>query len=305
MKVYISEFELVHIKHSDHRLYAGIEGSSCVHGPVDIDTFFGDVFNGGLKFPSIRIPKLARIRRNLAKVKPEGPDGKLSEERMYEPLVKACNSITQEYPGKALPISFHDWAQKRPQESNVSNRSLRGIPDISIIHKGHRLRKNVEYGDQYWGRGVGFIEVKAKEDQDPFYQYDGTKELNDEQKENWCQLQEYAVIAFRSIPRCYLLGIGVFGDKARLYRWDRSSGLMSVPIDYKTDPMPLLHFIAGMALYGNSGMDDTVDRSILSSAEVKLIEREYARAVSSGILQNSRRSWRVAHVPRLRTATLL
>ncbi|KZT18259.1 hypothetical protein NEOLEDRAFT_1173647 [Neolentinus lepideus HHB14362 ss-1] len=285
MKVYIPELEHVHVTHSEHRLYAGIEGSSCIHSPVDIDTFFTEVFHGGLKFSSIRNPKLSRIRRNLAKVKPKVLNGNLSEKPMYDPLVKACNSITEEYPGKALPISFHEWADRRHQESNDPNRRLRTIPDISIIHRGHRLRKNVEYGDQYWGRGVGFIEVKAREDQDPFYQYDGAKKLNEEQHSNWCQLQEYAVIAFLTIPHSYLLGIGVFDDKARLYRWDRSSVLMSAPIDCKTDPIPLAYFIGGMALYENSGMDDTIDRSVFSSAEVKLIEEEYARAVSSGILQ--------------------
>jgi len=97
------------VRHSEHRLYAGIEGSACMHGPVDVVTFFAEAFNDGPKFSFICNQKLTGIRRNLAKVKPKVVEGKLSETPMYAPLVKACNSIAEEYLGKALHISFHDW----------------------------------------------------------------------------------------------------------------------------------------------------------------------------------------------------
>ncbi|KZT18169.1 hypothetical protein NEOLEDRAFT_216010 [Neolentinus lepideus HHB14362 ss-1] len=84
------------VKHSEHRLYAGIEGSACMHRPVDVVTFFPEAFNNGSKFSFIFNQKLTGIQRNLAKVKPKVVEETLSETLMYAPLVKACNSIAEE-----------------------------------------------------------------------------------------------------------------------------------------------------------------------------------------------------------------
>ncbi|KZT18262.1 hypothetical protein NEOLEDRAFT_193645 [Neolentinus lepideus HHB14362 ss-1] len=120
---------------------------------------------------------------------------------------------------------------------------------------------------------------------DPLYGYDpGMKlKMNTEQVNNWTQIQEYAVSAFRSVPRCFLLAIGIFGDMARLFRWDRSSVIASRSFPYKTQPEPLLKFVIGLALYANGGIDATLTASVLE-AERELVSKAYRRGQEDNLL---------------------
>ncbi|EPQ50500.1 hypothetical protein GLOTRDRAFT_133873 [Gloeophyllum trabeum ATCC 11539] len=62
-------------------------------------------------------------------------------------------------------------------------------------------------------------------------------------------------------PRCFLCGIGVFGNRARFFRFDRSSILVSEAFEYKVNPEPLWQFLAGFGAEGyyGSGVDPTID----------------------------------------------
>ncbi|KZT18174.1 hypothetical protein NEOLEDRAFT_1184521 [Neolentinus lepideus HHB14362 ss-1] len=108
--------------------------------------------------------------------------------------------------------------------------------------------------------------------------------MNFEQVNNWTQIQEYAFTAFRSVPRCFLLAIGIFVDMARLFRWDRSSVLVSRSFPYKTQPEPLLEFIMGLALYANGGIDPTPTAPIVLEAERDLVDKAYRKGQEDNLL---------------------
>ncbi|EPQ50096.1 hypothetical protein GLOTRDRAFT_134257, partial [Gloeophyllum trabeum ATCC 11539] len=221
---------------------------------------------------------MKRFKTWLQAVKPSTtPSTGFSERGMYEPLAASLNNISRTIiPGRPLPVAFHICAEKRPEEVKGG---IRGAPDLVVFPHGT--------SDEYWARGLGFVEVKTEENEDPFYgqaEYAGEPPIMTEaQTETWKQLSEYATIAFRTIPRCFLLAIGIFGGKARLFRWDRSSVIVSDSFDYKEEPAHLAYFLTGLARFGNSGIDTTAHMPVTSEVEKKLLKAQFEQAKALGI----------------------
>ncbi|EPQ53833.1 hypothetical protein GLOTRDRAFT_131163 [Gloeophyllum trabeum ATCC 11539] len=316
----------VPLNQSEHRRIAGIEGSDHLYGPLPLKYFLYEGCFPGHRFAAMKSVMKKSFQDMLNGVRPGlRSSGKLCERSMYDPLVECFTSITNKaVPKSVLPIEFRNIADTRPAEMQGGYRST---PDICILRrlsesddegesvvnskkmsgkvktkgeakgKGKEKesrrpkppRTQEELVDDYWGCGLGFVEVKASEKADPFYQEDLTaneaSQRTEEQVDTWNQIQEYAAIAFRNVPRTFLLAIGIFGDVARLFRWDRSSVMVSHCIRYKDDPKPLVEFIIGLANYANSGLDTSACMPVVDPAERTLVERSYQEALRLGLFE--------------------
>ncbi|EPQ53827.1 hypothetical protein GLOTRDRAFT_139906 [Gloeophyllum trabeum ATCC 11539] len=270
-------FGTVKESHSNHRILAGTEATEHLYGPVDVYEFLDDSFP---EFDvSVRSTVFKEFKKRLREVKPSvKPSGGPSEKAMYASIVDALNYICENaVKNEPLPLQFHVSANERKQESKGGYRIA---PDIAVLPSSST--------DTYWARSLGFIEVKATENEDPFRRYrpdlKNTPTMNQAEVDSWNQLQEYAVVSFRAAPRCFLFAVGVFGNVARLFRWDRSSMLVSGPIRYKTDPTPLIEFLVGFASHARSGIDESVRMPITGPAERKLVKEKYQEAFTSRLL---------------------
>ncbi|EPQ53831.1 hypothetical protein GLOTRDRAFT_131161 [Gloeophyllum trabeum ATCC 11539] len=272
-------------KQTVHRQVAGAEAAKLVHGPVDIDSFLEIDCFPGMKVCGVKNERVVNITDLLRQVDPTiiGAN-KRSERLMYSPLAKALNEIAKKaVTGRPLPVKFDVCGDLRPAEEIGG---FRTTPDLSI--QPRRKSKNHGSSSDYWARGLGIIEVKATEQEDPWYQRVSTSagehEFTEVQLKTWNQIQEYAVMAYRAVSRCFLLGMGFFGDVVRFFRWDRSSIIVSDPVHYKVDPAPLITFVVGLAKFANSGIDRTAHTSLGTKAELALVHSCYDEAVHLGIL---------------------
>ncbi|EPQ53842.1 hypothetical protein GLOTRDRAFT_131171, partial [Gloeophyllum trabeum ATCC 11539] len=279
------KFSSEKLKQTVHRQVAGAEAAKLVHGPVDIDSFLEIDCFPGMKVCGVKNERVVNITDLLRQVDPTiiGAN-KRSERLMYSPLADALNEIAKKaVTGRPLPVKFDVCGDLRPAEEIGG---FRTTPDLSI--QPQRKRKNNGSSSDYWARGLGVIEVKATEQEDPWYQRVSTSagehEFTEVQLKTWNQIQEYAVMAYRAVPRCFLLGMGFFGDVVRFFRWDRSSAIVSDPVYYKLDPTPLITFVVGLAKFANSGIDRTAHASLSTKAELALVHSCYDEAVHLGIL---------------------
>ncbi|KZT18563.1 hypothetical protein NEOLEDRAFT_149396 [Neolentinus lepideus HHB14362 ss-1] len=256
-------------EHVDHRREVGVEAVGYFHGPVDVERFLGDCFPNWTA-PGVASGTMKKFRAELAKINPQVAQKRV-EKKMYPQIDKVFTYVCA---NQHLPLQIHICADERQKESQ---QGYRIAPDLAI------LKSDEEYS--HWARSIAFIEVKRTAKDDPLYGYDpGMKlKMNTEQVNNWTQIQEYAVSAFRSVPRCFLLAIGIFGDMARLFRWDRSSVIVSRSFPYKTQPEPLLKFVIGLALYANGGTDATLTAPVLE-AERELVSKAYRRGQEDNLL---------------------
>ncbi|EPQ53794.1 hypothetical protein GLOTRDRAFT_131126 [Gloeophyllum trabeum ATCC 11539] len=253
--------------HAEHRRAAGVESSVYLHGEgkVNVRDFLQTECFPGLELPRVSPEKVKRFQKFLEKVQAVQTSSGWSERPMYTPLVNSFVDIsTNAVRTRALPLRFHTCADLRPLDSNGG---VRASPDIAIHDNNGK--------ETYWGRSLAFIEVKPTEADDPFYNIHERKELRMGQTKVWNQIQEYAAISFRSTPRCFLLAIGIFGDTARFFRWDRSTVMASEGFNYKRHPEHLVHFLIGLSEYANGGIDATANAPITARAEQELVERQY------------------------------
>ncbi|TFK52756.1 hypothetical protein OE88DRAFT_1656324 [Heliocybe sulcata] len=202
------------------------------------------------------------------------PTGEGREKHMYEPLINAINAICDVL-----------WPTETPIVVQDSHSSHKGSPDLSFFSKND---SNIT---DKWHCGLGFVEVKAVDKEDPFHadERDPTKPLSMKlsQLNTWNQIQDYATRAFRSRARCSLVAIGVFGNYARLFRWDHSLAMVSRGFEYKKNSELLWQFIAyfGAPGYHGAGLDPTVgDYVELGRLAVPGLEQKYVRARDKNLL---------------------
>ncbi|KZT18171.1 hypothetical protein NEOLEDRAFT_1246569 [Neolentinus lepideus HHB14362 ss-1] len=262
---------------ADHRRIAGDEATDRLFGPVPTEDFMKYSFPGH-DFPSISNMNMQIYKESLNQVHPGAGIGWVPDEKtMYRPIRDAlagmCRTVI---PQKVVPLDFHICASERTGDIEGD---YSATPDLV-------MRRKVDRYD-HWGHSLAFIEVKASAYDDPFHLYRRTTtgiKFTEAGVKTWNQIQEYAVLAFRSIPRCFLLAIGIFGDIARLFRWDRSSVLVSEAFDYCTDPTPLVQFILGLDLYANSGIDDTTSISAHAIAATMELDAQYNAAHARSVV---------------------
>ncbi|EPQ50544.1 hypothetical protein GLOTRDRAFT_133910 [Gloeophyllum trabeum ATCC 11539] len=229
---------------------AGTEASRLHVGPVSMKDFmrltFQRHFSEVVEDVSQRISPddQARVSARLGTI----PTGEGVERKMYTPLKEGMNDMCSSLWKKNSPIELETVeSTKDPQDP--------GTPDLIIKESGMGLCP--------WPCALAFVEVEPQDKQDPFYYTDGSaaKAVYDYQLKVWDQISYYATVSFRRRPRCFLCGIGVFGNRARFFRFDRSSILVSEAFEYKENPEPLWQFLAGFGAQGyyGSGVDPTID----------------------------------------------
>ncbi|KZT18173.1 hypothetical protein NEOLEDRAFT_216095 [Neolentinus lepideus HHB14362 ss-1] len=259
--------------HSDHCHAVGLEASNYLHGPVTVSEFMEASFSGW-KAPSISDKQLAKYSTLLDEIVPHQTEaGGLSEKSMYEPIMKSFGAICKK---QAMPLRFHICANERlPDEPEFG---YRAAPDLSILSR--------DSPEGHWSRSLAFIEVKPMEKDDPLFHHTPGKDLDlkDSHVNVWNQIQSYAASSYRAVPRCFLLAIGIFGDTARFFRWDRSSHIVSHAFRYKTHPAPLIKFLVGLSRYAGGGVDQTLSSGIVLRQEQALVEHHCARAVDKDLL---------------------
>ncbi|KZT18202.1 hypothetical protein NEOLEDRAFT_197445 [Neolentinus lepideus HHB14362 ss-1] len=184
---------------------------------------------------------------------------------MYEQIVESFGTICKK---QAAALRFHICANERQLDEH--ERGFRVAPDLSVLRN--------DACDGHWSLSLSFVEVKASEKDDPLYHYTPGKELHipDPQLDVWNQIQSYAASSYRAVLRCFLLAIGIFGDKARFFRWDKSSHLVSHAFNYKSNPGPLIKFLVGLSQYASGGVDQTLSAPVILRREQELVEQQYA-----------------------------
>ena len=169
-----------------------------------------------------------------------------------------------------------------------------------VTHKDGKVIGNL-------GLAEIFIEVKAKEDNDPFvdppdglcdpraiakHEFIRTGRLNSNMNYNVNQTYalhnasrtlgqnvSYASDAFARQHRIFYFSIFIIGAHARFIRWDRSGAIVSRAFNYKTQPKYLCDFLwrFGMAASHRRGYDPTVMRATREEEEI------FKRAIKSQV----------------------
>ena len=97
-----------------------------------------------------------------------------------------------------------------------------------------------------WSKGDGFVEWKALRRYDG-YRCDAQRDdiLDSDTvagTETRGQVCHYAARIMESQNRLFVLSVGIYGERARLYRFDPSCIVVSEVINYRKDPAPLVEF---------------------------------------------------------------
>jgi len=93
------------------------------------------------------------------------------------------------------------------------------------------------------------VEIKRSRDSDPFWDGGTNHTAADEEVHEhddnspWSQLISYAASQFNCQQRLFLLSLGIFGDTARFFRWDRVGVVASEAFGYKKKPELLTEFL--------------------------------------------------------------
>ncbi|KZT23535.1 hypothetical protein NEOLEDRAFT_535536 [Neolentinus lepideus HHB14362 ss-1] len=235
------------VEHHTYRQSAGEEASKHFLGPVPLSKFLLWTFPD--KHEDVtRIKSPKNFHAGLGQV-PTGPN--VAEKSMYGAVMYALKLARQPYNLAFIPQNT-SWLKHLCYPGGPAL-----APDLTITWG--RL-------GEYWAASQVFIEVTREDSDDPFHEND-TGKLYLSNIEVWNQIQEYAAIALSYSPRCYLLGIGIFGKHARFFRWDRSVLLVSESFYYQEDSTPLFRLLYGLSLHGHAGRDPTLldgkDKDIL------------------------------------------
>ncbi|TFK52735.1 hypothetical protein OE88DRAFT_1294286 [Heliocybe sulcata] len=173
---------------------------------------------------------------------------------------------------------------------NTSQQKLAGAAPGNKIAPDLVLQVEESKAD-HWTRALAIVEVKPYDNQDPFRQDEDGLDLTLKDMKTWDKLQDYGTIAFQTLPRCYLLGFGVYGNILRFWRWDRSSVIFTSAFKYKEQSEPLLQFLYASSAFshGSIGTDTTVVPRISNVAEKAVLGLSYDLARDTGVLQKKTR----------------
>ncbi|EPQ50482.1 hypothetical protein GLOTRDRAFT_133855 [Gloeophyllum trabeum ATCC 11539] len=253
------------------RTEAGGEASRLRVGPVSIRDFMRITFRSCFEDVVENAPQgiSNKARTKVSKILKGVPTGDGVELQMYDPLKKAMNAMCSSLWGKRCPIRLDIV-------NNTKDAKDPGMPDLIINSKGKGKTCR-------WPCALAFVEVKPNEKQDPFYYVadNSSRDIPHQyQTEVWNQFSHYATVSFKRRPRCFLCGLGVFGGRARFFRWDRSAVLVSDYFDYNENPEPLWQFLSGFGAkgYNGSGIDPTIQFQSLPTGQAGLLRKKIKRA---------------------------
>ncbi|TFK52763.1 hypothetical protein OE88DRAFT_1656333 [Heliocybe sulcata] len=264
------------------RIEAGSELAQKLVGTVPINEFLT------LAFPQQRHDGIlsrayedasAQAKEDVLALLKEVPTGDGVEKLMYESLIKAMTAICEAlWPGQSS-LYVKDSSSESSEDG--------GSPDLTFYSDNQDNRTDA------WECGLGFVEVKPTDAQDPLYvdEQDCSKPLRIHLKQIdvWNQIQDYATRAYHRRSRCFQVAIGIFGNYARFFRWDHSLGMVSRAFDYKKEPEFLWQFIAafGSPAHHGHGLDPTVgDYVEVKRLAVPDLKEKYVNARKNRLLSS-------------------
>ncbi|KAH8115734.1 hypothetical protein DFH11DRAFT_1507170, partial [Phellopilus nigrolimitatus] len=245
----------------------------CV-GPMPVEEFLDEFLPPAPKGKGTRAMPSCKGAFNRVPMEPK------DEQAIYEKLIPAIN-----YKKRCPSLNFVDTST-RAESSGVG--SLR--PDICAYDKAamktlqNELKKDPYTLDgkrrkipAHFGHAELFIEVKKRDDKDPFQDPDSecdaatcsktnffvTRDSQTNQEKldaNIGQIVSYAAEACARQHRMFYFSVSIHGHHARLIRWDRAGAVVSRSFNYRQNPELLCKFLwrFGHATPTQRGYDPTV-----------------------------------------------
>ncbi|KAI0368967.1 hypothetical protein BV20DRAFT_1113866 [Pilatotrama ljubarskyi] len=198
------------------------------------------------------------------------PTDKL-EADMYAPLVKAVNEsgILGDYEFFAT--------ESTPDRADPSGRKI----DCGMYAKESRPTTDKRTD---WSTIELSIECKISDKwDDPFDDRTGIP-FSDRRRDNLGQIMNYSTLVFERQQRTHHYTLIIFGNDARIVRWDRSGAVFSPVIEYKKNPKELGLFLWRLshASADERGHDSTACRVLPKSQHHKLMLKCAKKKLSEG-----------------------
>ncbi|RPD57736.1 hypothetical protein L226DRAFT_525028 [Lentinus tigrinus ALCF2SS1-7] len=108
---------------------------------------------------------------------------------------------------------------------------------------------------------------------------------SERRKDNLGQIMSYATLLYTKQHRAHLFTVVLFGDMARLIRWDHSGIVVTKKFNYHQEPIKLGRFLWRLCHLSAAqrGHDPTVTRVLSTSAEDELIEKRAEKPILEGV----------------------
>ncbi|EPS97261.1 hypothetical protein FOMPIDRAFT_1052478 [Fomitopsis schrenkii] len=167
-------------------------------------------------------------------------NGKRGEE--LPRLISGLRSLVQEFEAERkptfaqgsrcrVPFSLEAWDQDRQYTMPGIIMSLPGNTDAKWAHT--------------WPGVSTVFEVKADASEDPFDEDSDSATIRTDALPTYglIQISKSARNLLHTHQLLHAYVVGIYGDKARIYRFDHAAGVVSKAIDLKKDPYPLYNFL--------------------------------------------------------------
>ena len=165
-------------------------------------------------------------------------------------------------------------------------------PDLGMFDKRFGLEAwNIQSPSKYQGQwfkekilfawSICLLEVKFTESQDPFGENDNGELTFPNSKDSVrtrMQIVGYINQIFLRQHREFAFIVLIFGEMARLIRWDRIGAIVSRPFNYVDDVTPLLNFIYRLSKTDRAGQG--FDTTVQLATEEQIAELEKFKAAT-------------------------
>ncbi|EPT03336.1 hypothetical protein FOMPIDRAFT_54087 [Fomitopsis schrenkii] len=193
---------------------------------MNIDDYLNFFVPSDESVPLPACPPVGRLFSNI------GEGG--AERMMYGPLVRGLTRLVKKFPGKIRP-KFHNYdhtEMKFPFELHAKDQHptkpdvIATIPSLRLVAPLYR-----------WRHVALVFELKASQQQDP---------MLTETQTNWetlIQLAKSARNIMLAQGRLYCFVVGIYGRKARIFRFDHAGAICSPAFEYTERPEILHKFL--------------------------------------------------------------
>ncbi|EPT00608.1 hypothetical protein FOMPIDRAFT_1049638 [Fomitopsis schrenkii] len=157
----------------------------------------------------------------------EVPTGPGREPRMYEPLITGLTSLVRKFPDDVKP-TFHDQSNDilKPPFALCDETEHKTKPDIVVTVP--RLPRLAPL--QRWRNVALVFEAKAEASDDPMEKH------SEKHEKTLIQLAKSARNIMLAQGRLFAFAVGIYGDMARIFRFDRAGAVCSPLFDYFLHP---------------------------------------------------------------------
>ncbi|EPT02668.1 hypothetical protein FOMPIDRAFT_1105917, partial [Fomitopsis schrenkii] len=164
----------------------------------------------------------------------EVPTGPGREPQMYEPLIIGLTSLVRKFPAGVIP-TFHNRSHEilKPPFALCDKTEHETMPDIVVTVPNLPQLAPL----QRWRNVALVFEVKAEASDDPMEKH------SDEHEKTLIQLAKSARNIMLAQGRLFAFVVGIYGDMARIFRFDRAGAVCSPLFDYVLHPEYLHGFL--------------------------------------------------------------